>query len=544
MKSKIGLGLVLAFILLLSSTFVLTSQAWYTSTDPWSQTQHNSQHTGMGTSIAPSSNSTTWTHPDEFGFGSPNALVVADGRVFVLSGDVFYVLDETTGALVLSYKNPGISITDGPAYSNGKLILTGGSGSTGRILCYNATTGNPLWFYDTSPGIIQHTPTVSGNRVYAGTTNNYLYCVEDGVQKWNKTLGGPIYSSPAVDGDLLCIGCDDGKLYAFDIAGAQPVSVWNFTVGTAIRTAITIQGDKVYCTSSNSDLYVLDRTNGSLVWSWKAYGNYYLDIAVAYGIVYIGVKAFGQSAHPIYALYTNATAGNYTYASTEPRLWSDGTVGPTYIGLTVSGNKIFYCSSFSNMLFARNALTGVHLWNYTLIGPSTTPIIADGHVFVADVNNIHCIGASYPPITNTYNLNVGGQAFTVTARTNSTMDNIDTSDITTTKNMSFTVESSQGTGMCNITLPNSLLGGPYALTVGGQPPWNSANTALNSTHTALYFTYNGTGKYTAQITGTTAIPEFSAPIMILLFGILTLTVALLKKAHATGKSQVRKIKFQ
>jgi hypothetical protein len=72
------------------------------------------------------------------------------------------------------------------------------------------------------------------------------------------------------------------------------------------------------------------------------------------------------------------------------------------------------------------------------------------------------------------------------------MGNIDDSDLTTTKNMSLTVESSRGTGMCNITLLNALFGGSYMLAVGGLPPWNSSTTVLNATHTALYFMYNGT----------------------------------------------------
>jgi hypothetical protein len=75
--------------------------------------------------------------------------------------------------------------------------------------------------------------------------------------------------------------------------------------------------------------------------------------------------------------------------------------------------------------------------------------------------------------------------------------------------MSFIVESSWGTGACNLTLPNSMLRGPYVLTVEGEPPLSPTTTLLNSTHTSLYFTYNGTGKYVVQIVGATTLPEFS-----------------------------------
>lgn len=255
---------------------------------------------------------------------------------------------------------------------------------------------------------------------------------------------------------------------------------------------------------------------------------YGLTIAVAYGIVYVGDRRPGWGNHPISALKANVTAGNYTYTDIEPRIWSDTSAVYGYTGLTVSGNMLFYQSADAT-IYARNALTGVHLWSYKCIYITTVPVVADDHVFCADDRQIYCIGPSYPPVTNTYSLNVYGQPFTVTAKTNSTMSNLDTSDITTTKNMSFTVESSRGTGMCNITLPNSMLGGPYTLTVGGQSPLSSSTTVINATHTALYFTYNGTGKYTAQIIGATAIPEFTLPVTILMCGILTLTFISLKR---------------
>lgn len=523
---KTGLVLVLlSATILLSSTCVAICQAWYNSTYPWRQSQYDAQHTGASNSTSPSSNSTTWIYHDNE-YGAPSGLVVGDGRVFGVrtDGGSLFVLDETTGALVLS-KSIGLVFNSMPAYSDGKVYVTSGNWiyGTGSVRCYNATTGAELWNYDTTPGPIYHPPTVSGNRVYVGTRNNYTYCIEDGVLKWYKKLGGPTQSAPAVDGDLYCIGCDDGKLYAFNIAGAQPVSLWNFTVSATIQSPITIKGDKIYCASSDGYLYVLDRTNGQLIWSWQSPNISDLSIAVAYGIVYVSPK-IGSG---LYALYANVTAGNYTYSSPEPRVWADGTTWGARYGIAVARDKLFYVESNSNLLRARNALTGTNLWS--LGSMESAPIVADGHVFVAGNDKVYCFGASYPPVTNTYNLNVGGQPFTVDIETNSTVSSIDISDITTMMNMSFTVESGHGTGMCNITMPHNMLGGPYNVTVDGQAPWSSATTPINATHTSLYFTYNGTGKYTVEITGSTVIPEFTLPIIILSCGIVTLAIIGLRK---------------
>ncbi|MCJ7770530.1 PQQ-binding-like beta-propeller repeat protein, partial [Candidatus Bathyarchaeota archaeon] len=423
-------------------------------------------------------------------------------------------------------------IKAGGAYYNGRLILVAGNWiySSGSIVCINATTGTQLWSFTTTPGQIESFPTVSGNRVYVGTTNNYTYCfdIETGALKWSKQLGGPIYSAPAIEGNLLCIGSNDGKVYAFNISGTQPISLWNRSMGIGIRGPITIQGNKVYASGDrNGHLYVLNKTNGDLIWSWThPSSGSTLDVTVGNGIVYVGCySVYDDGGIGLYAVNASLPKGNYTYTS---YLWKDDTVW-NLPGIVLADNTILYGQG-ARAMYARNASTGAFLWQIKLSTYyPTVPVVADGHVFVADHNLVYCIGSAFPPVTNTYKLNVGGQPFTVTARTNSTMMNIDASDITTTKNMSFTIESGRGTGMCNITLPNSMLGGPYMLTVDGKTPWSVSTTVLNLTHTALYFTYNGTGKYTAQIIGVTAVPEFSFPITILLCGILTLMIFSLKK---------------
>ena len=136
--------------------------------------------------------------------------------------------------------------------------------------------------------------------------------------KWSKALGGPIYSSPAIEGNLLCIGCSDGKVYALDISGDQPVSLWNKTIGVGIKGSITIEGDKVYVSGDrNGQLYVLNKNNGDLIWSWahSSTGST-LDVTVGNGIVFVECSSvYGDGGIGLYALNANHPPGNYTYAS-------------------------------------------------------------------------------------------------------------------------------------------------------------------------------------------------------------------------------------
>jgi len=394
MKTKLVLGLVSALILLsLSSTYVAVGRAWYNSTYPWSQNQHDSQHTGASESAPPSDNSTIWVYGSGGYLSRARNLIVNDGRVLGIQANSFFILDETTGALVLTGGGGSEYETNvGGAYDIGKIYYTSyDMYGRGTLYCYNATSGNRLWNYDIPLGQIRQPPTVSQNRVYVGTINNYLYCIEDGILKWDKELGGPIYSAPAVDDDFLCIGSNDGKLYAFNISGVQPISLWNYTVDNSITGPIAIKEDKIYFSGSTGYLYVLDRTSGQLIWSWKSKSDEDLEIAIASGIVYVCTNIVQGG---LYALYSNVTAGNYDYNSSEPRLWSDETADGSY-GIAIAGNTLFYVD-LNNVLHARNTLTGTNLWSFQLDYGAISPIVADDHVFVADQTQVYCIGSVYP----------------------------------------------------------------------------------------------------------------------------------------------------
>jgi hypothetical protein len=143
--------------------------------------------------------------------------------------------------------------------------------------------------------------------------------------------------------------------------------------------------------------------------------------------------------------------------------------------------------------------------------PLAVAVDGSGYVYVSDGGNgrVQKFGPVRALVKQDYSLNVGGQNFTLTALTNSSISDIDTSDIASTRNMSFVLECSWGISVCNLTIPNAMLGGPYVLMIGGEPPLSSTANVVNLTHTSLYFTHNGTGKYLVQITGATAVPEFS-----------------------------------
>jgi outer membrane protein assembly factor BamB len=75
--------------------------------------------------------------------------------------------------------------------------------------------GKMLWRF-TAGDEIASSPAVSGNTVYVGSNDGKIYAVNatTGKQLWNVSTGGKIGSSPALANGMLYVGSYDGKLYA------------------------------------------------------------------------------------------------------------------------------------------------------------------------------------------------------------------------------------------------------------------------------------------------------------------------------------------
>jgi parallel beta-helix repeat protein len=94
--------------------------------------------------------------------------------------------------------------------------------------------------------------------------------------------------------------------------------------------------------------------------------------------------------------------------------------------------------------------------------------------------------------------------------------------------MEFNVTGNFGTGFCRISIPHTILEGPYAVTVDGSSPTMIKEITSNLTHTILYFTYYNPKQVII-------VPGFSPAVFLLLFMLTTLLVTLIR----TGKLNPR-----
>jgi outer membrane protein assembly factor BamB len=92
-------------------------------------------------------------------------------------------------------------------------------------------------------------------------------CALDGVrgQRWALQTEGPVRSSPAVAGELVLVGSDDGALYAADRrSGALR---WRTPLQSPVTGSPVVDGDRVFVTTAGNRLWALALADGTPLWS-------------------------------------------------------------------------------------------------------------------------------------------------------------------------------------------------------------------------------------------------------------------------------------
>jgi len=117
---------------------------------------------------------------------------------------------QNIGQLIWRYKT-GSEIYSSPIVYNGKVYV----GSDDYYLyCINADNGKLIWRYKTEFWIYS-SPTVYNGKVYIGSCDHYLYCInaDNGLPIWRYKTESDIYSSPAVYNGKVYVSSNDGYLY-------------------------------------------------------------------------------------------------------------------------------------------------------------------------------------------------------------------------------------------------------------------------------------------------------------------------------------------
>jgi len=85
--------------------------------------------------------------------------------------------------------------------------------------------------------------------------------------RWTFEATESIRSSAAVDRGRVFAGCDNGYVYAIDLATGD--ELWRFITGDAVEAPPCVVGDTVYVGSADYFLYALNVADGKLRWRYE-----------------------------------------------------------------------------------------------------------------------------------------------------------------------------------------------------------------------------------------------------------------------------------
>lgn len=236
----------------------------------------------------------------------------------------------------------------------------------------------------TTEGPIASSPVAAEGKVYFGSDDGRLYCLEadSGKSVWRFETGGPVKSSPTVWEGRVCFGNSEGWFYALDAATGQErvrFEAW----GDAHSAAAVAEGIACFWSKDSSGgpqdsedeeddlgdcLYALDLDTGKCLWRRGVYG-YTADTisaAIDDGVVYVCEMADGHNGalFHAFALHTGKT------------LWQHHDI-VGFLTAAVSGDLAF-CGSFAAYTSALDKKTGSKRGHLETVAP-TCGLAIDGN---------------------------------------------------------------------------------------------------------------------------------------------------------------------
>jgi outer membrane protein assembly factor BamB len=256
------------------------------------------------------------------------------------------------------------------------------------------------WTFHTHGEVIS-SPAIVGDAVYFGSNDGNLYSIdrETGSLKWTFVTEARITSSPAVSNGLVFFSSYDGNFYA--VATATGKLQWKFRNAGERRYAAThlhgslpagetmpdpfdfylsspgVWNGSVYFGSGDGNIYSLDSATGALRWKFQTGNVVHASPAIVDGKLYIG-------SWDSYFYALDAATGEEVWrfkTGEDPDIHNQ--VGIQSSATVADGIVYFGCRD-SNF-YALNAATGQKRWAFSNKGSwvISSPVVEDGKVYFA-----------------------------------------------------------------------------------------------------------------------------------------------------------------
>ena len=273
------------------------------------------------------------------------------------------------------------------------------------------------WQDESDIGSAAMADTLAGIVVFANTKGVVkAVALEDGKALWSTPTQGKIFSTPAICKDRVFIGSTDKNIYCLDLHSGQ--IIWTYPVGKSIVASPAVMDGIVYIGGSDGTFRALDAANGSLLWEYPHINGFmesrpYADssqvVAGSWGnelysfhprtgaIQWVWENRHRGRGYSPAATWPVKTNGKIFFTTPERKCYAiDARTGKTVweaqggresIGLSEDGQQVYVKTMFDSLYaFQTGPQTAVSQWRVAggfgyEIGPS--PVTEqDGLVFV------------------------------------------------------------------------------------------------------------------------------------------------------------------
>lgn len=220
--------------------------------------------------------------------------VVSGGALYAASESGFlHALDPETGKPFFKldlggHKGPGGSqgIESSPAIADGELWVATYDGLLHRIDLATQTIKSKIPTGDDTDA----SPVLTDDAVFvaAEAKNPILFCIDrkSETHRWTFRAEGGFWSTPAVVGGRVFVGCEDHRMVCLDEKNGA--LIWEFRASRAIWSSPCVVDGKVIFGSYDGFLYMLDAATGKELFRQDLAGPVLSTACVVDGWVYIG----------------------------------------------------------------------------------------------------------------------------------------------------------------------------------------------------------------------------------------------------------------
>lgn len=212
--------------------------------------------------------------------------VVVGDRVLIGSYDEhLYCLSARNGSLIWKFKTNG-PVHSTPGIADGMAFI---AGCDELFRAIRVSDGKEV-FNISSGAYTGASPALRGGLAFYGTFDNEVLGVNLAGRKvdWryeHPERKFPFYSSAAVTRERIVVGGRDKLVHGLTLQGK---AAWTFATRARVESSPAIAGDRVFVGSNDGRFYVLSLSNGTKLWEFNAGAPLSASPAIANGRIVIG----------------------------------------------------------------------------------------------------------------------------------------------------------------------------------------------------------------------------------------------------------------